>query len=539
MSARAARGIAAAAGTIAVITLLARTVGLVRVGVFAEAVRAGGVGEIYQAVNALPNVLVEVSAGGILAAVAIPLIAGHLGAGDPARAHSLANTLLTYTLAVLVPAAGLLALAAPWLALALIDDFDPRAHGVATTMIRAFALQVPLYGLGIVLTGLLHAHQRFVAAALAPLLSSCVVIGVYLTYGALVGGSTAPTAVSDAAVSLLAWGTTAGVVALSVPLVVPALRTGWRPGIEWRLPSADTAAVRRLAGAGLLVVGSQQGALVGAIWLAGRSVDRGVLPVWQYAQTVMLLPYAVLAVPIATATFPALAVASGSGGPDPRTLARSLRSALLVSGLGASVMLATARPVGALFTLLDSRRGAGASAEESLAALPATLILLAPALIGWSVIALLLRALYVHGPALPAAAAVAVGWGVALTPVVTTGAGADADTVLKALAVAMSMGLAVAALGLGVLVRRSWGAESVAGAGRSLGAIIVGVALSLAVADLVVAGWRPTTLVGVIGWGSAAALVAAVAFISAVALADRDLVRSLRERGRARRQGSA
>ena len=55
-------------------------------------------------------------------------------------------------------------------------------------MIRVFAPQVPLYGIGIVLAGVLQAHRRFLAAALAPLLSSLVVIGAYLLYGALARG---------------------------------------------------------------------------------------------------------------------------------------------------------------------------------------------------------------------------------------------------------------------------------------------------------------------------------------------------------------
>ena len=92
---RLASGIAGAAGLIAVTTLLARVVGFARVLVFADAVRAGGVGGIYQSVNALPNVLFEVAAGGVLAAVAVPLIAHRLGAGERDRADHTASVLLT------------------------------------------------------------------------------------------------------------------------------------------------------------------------------------------------------------------------------------------------------------------------------------------------------------------------------------------------------------------------------------------------------------------------------------------------------------
>ena len=72
---RFASTIAGAAGLIAVTTLLARVAGFARILVFADSVRTGGVGGIYQSVNAIPNVMFEIAAGGILAAVAVPLIA--------------------------------------------------------------------------------------------------------------------------------------------------------------------------------------------------------------------------------------------------------------------------------------------------------------------------------------------------------------------------------------------------------------------------------------------------------------------------------
>ena len=45
-----------------------------------------------------------------------------------------------------------------------------------------FAPQLPLYGIGIVLTGVLQAHRRFAWPVIAPLLSSLTVIGVYLVF---------------------------------------------------------------------------------------------------------------------------------------------------------------------------------------------------------------------------------------------------------------------------------------------------------------------------------------------------------------------
>lgn len=536
---RLAMGIAGAAGAIAGITLLARVAGLGRVLVFADSVRAGGVGEIYQSVNALPNVMVEIAAGGALAAVAVPLIARHRGLGDEAAAHRLASTLLTWVLTLLVPVAVALALAAEPLASFLVTDFDPRAQEVSARMLRIFAVQIPFYGMGIVLTGLLHAHRRFVAAALAPLLSSVVVLVSYLWYGSMVKGAIAPSAVSSTAIDVLAWGTTAGVVALSLPLVGPALATGWRWSPQWRLSGPERAAVGRLATAGLVVVIAQQLATLAVLWLANHAGDRGVLPVWQYAQTVYLLPYAVLAVPIAMSTFPTLALTAESAeGPASATLARALRGVLVVAGLGAAALIGGARPTGAFFALLDRRRGPQGASTAALEALPGTLLALAPGLIGFSVLALLTRALFVRGPAVAGAAAVAAGWAISALPLLTTGPDAGAETTLRQLALTSTLGMSLAAAGLALLVRRSWGEPATAGAARTLGALVIGVAAALALSDAVLAGWPLDTLAQSVGGGVLGGSVAALAFLGVMAVGDRELLGELRRRGRARREGA-
>ena len=82
------RSVVAAAGSIAVITLLARIVGFGRWLSFSHSVGATPVGTVYQSVNAVPNVIFEIAAGRVLAAVAVPLVAGHWRAptnGPPTR----------------------------------------------------------------------------------------------------------------------------------------------------------------------------------------------------------------------------------------------------------------------------------------------------------------------------------------------------------------------------------------------------------------------------------------------------------------------
>lgn len=537
---RLARGIAGAAGLIAVTTLLARAFGFGRTFVFADSVRAAGVGQVYSSINALPNVVFEVAAGGVLAAVAVPVIARNLGAGERGRADQGASALLTWALSVLVPLGVLLAVLAGPIAEWLIRSRDPDAVRIATLMLRIFAVQVPLYGVGIILTGVLHAHRRFLAAALAPLLSSVVVIVTYLWYGHLASGHTAPSEVPGSAIAVLAWGTTAGVAALSLPLLVPAARAGWRYRPTWTFPPGESRRVGSLAAAGALALGAQSGAVLATNWLLNAAARDGAFPVYQYVQALYLLPYAVMAVPVATSAFPALAQGEGRAEETSgqRTLAWSLRAVLVLTGLAAAVLVTVARPAGAFFAALDARRGATGSSPEALAALPVGLTTYALGIIGFGVAALLTRALYVRGRPLQAAAVVASGWALAaLVPVLTVSATASVGAALRTLGMWSSIGMSLTAVGLALLVRRHWGAEALVGSGRALSGVVIASAVAVGVGDVVVRRWLASGILDSIIIGGGAALVAALGFVAALALADRETVRVALRRGQTRRKG--
>jgi putative peptidoglycan lipid II flippase len=535
---RVATGIAGAAGLIAAFTMLSRLAGFARVLVFAESVRAGGVGDVYQSVNALPNVVFEVAAGGVLAAAAVPLIAHRIGRGEREHADRVASVLLTWVLIALVPLGLLLGLAAGPLSTVLVTGEDPAAHDVAVRLLRIFAVQVPLYGVGIVLTGLLHAHRRFLAAALAPFLSSVVVLGTYLWYGSLTDGVTDPSVVSDEAVAVLGWGTSLGVAVLSLPLVVPALRTGWRwqPGV--RLPPEDARRIGALAGAGVLALAAQQAAVVVTIRLANYAGGDGAFPVYQYVQAVYLLPYAVLAVPVAQSAFPALATRTGAGEDTAGTLSRALRAVLVLTGLAAGVLVAASAAIGAFFGLLDARRGTEGASPEALAAMPVALTAYAPGLVGFGLVALLTRALYVRGRPMDAAVATAVGWAIASVPPLLLVSPGDGPTVtLWTLGVWSAIGMSVAGAGLVLLVRRTWGPEATTGAARTTGTVVVALAVEAAVGDLVTHGRAMESLAAALGVGLAAGAVALAAGLVVLAVGDRAMVQEVRARGRARRRG--
>lgn len=477
-------GVAGNARTMALITAAARVAGFARTLVFAATVGATAVGSIYQSTNTVPNVVFEVAAGGVLAAATVPLLAARVAAGDRAGVDAIASALLGWVLLLLAPLAALVLLAARPIAAVLLDDPALGADAVprGTLMLMIFAPQIVFYGAGIVLTGVLQAHRRFAAAAAAPLVSSGVVIATYVLYGLLTPDPRAP---SRAGLLTLAIGTSLGVVAL-VATLVPSLRaTGVALRPRLRFPPGVARRALELAGAGLVALLAQQVAVLSVIWLSNHRGGAGVLIAYQYAQAVYLLPYAVLAVPLATAAFPVLAAGTDGPGRQPgdapappattAVLARTTRAVAVVAVAACAALIAAAPDIGGFFAAVD--RSGDAARGTALAALPAALTALAPALIGFALLALLTRALYARGPARRGAAWTAAGWLVAAgLPIALTARGHDVPGTLLALGLGSSLGMTLAAAALLALTRQAWGPDALAGLARTLGAAIAGAA---------------------------------------------------------------
>jgi len=480
------RGLLGAAALIAGLTVLARVVGFLRGLVFTAGVgNATVVGEAYNAANTVPNVLFEVVAGGALAGAVVPLLAGPLGRGDRREADRVAGALLGWTLLLLVPAAvAVAALAGPLSHLLRpgADLADQRA--LVALMLVVFAPQVLLYGLGVVLTGVLQAQRRFAWPALAPLLSSLVVVGAYLLYAQLVEPGGGGAATGSAALAVLAGGTTLGVVVLTLPLLAPVLASGLRPRPALRFPPGVLRRARGLAAAGLLALLAQQAAVLTALLLGGRLGDPapGSFSVFvQVVQPVSFLPYAVLAVPLATSAFPRLADLAARGDLDgyARTASTSTRAVVLVALLGAALLVAVAPAVEVLYAGLDAGRvpaaadaGAGAPAAggTAYAVVSAAVTAVAPSLLGLSLVAHVGRALYALERGRAAATATVAGWLVVVGAEVVLAAALPGRARLVALAAGTSLGMAVAAVLLLRALRGAAGPRAVEGVGRTLAA---------------------------------------------------------------------
>jgi murein biosynthesis integral membrane protein MurJ len=521
------------AAVVAAVTVLARAAGFGRSLAFSGAVGSGCVGQAYTTANLLPNVLFEVAAGGTLAGAVIPLVAAARSRADAdEQVDALAGGLLGWVLVVLAPASLALALLAGPVSRLLPADTCSGQRELAAGMIAIFAPQVVLYGVGAVLTGVLQAHHRFVAPAVAPLLSSLVVVLAYLGYGRATQGLTdSSDGVHPAALTWLAFGTTLGVLVMTVPLLVPVWRAGIRVRPTLRLPPGVAGQGRRLAAAGTLALVSQQVFVLVTLALADLRGDKPSITVLGYAQTLQLLPYAVLVVPLVTTTYPVLAATAARHDlvAFARLTAVSTRSVIALSTVGAAAVVGVAPAAAAFFAGLDRQRSPG---------LGPALTALAVGVLGWGLLGHLTRVLYALDAAGRAARAAATGWatGVLAAVVLVVAAGYDQGRSATGLAVAGSVATLSAATALLVTVRRKCGGEATRGMGHTLvvaPVVLVGAGLlGRAAGELVLsrAGAAPGLTTAVVA-ALAAAVTATALAAAAIWLLDPNALRHLRRPG--------
>jgi putative peptidoglycan lipid II flippase len=537
--ARTGAGIGRPALLIAVITGLANVVGFGRQLVFAHTVGATRLGTAYATANQVPNLVYAIVLGGALTGMVVPVLAGPALAGARAETRQTASALLTWTLLLLVPVSVAVALAArPIVSLLLGMAPGSAKTGMLTVgsrMLVVFAPQIVLYGLAIVGYGILQAHRRFTFPALAPVLSSIVVAAAYFAFVPLDHHRGVPHLPRPAEL-MLSVGTTAGVAALAVMALAPVrrLRLRLRPALHF--PPGLAARVRALALAGIAAVIAQNLSTIAVIVLANARGGPGALVLYSYGWQVFFVPYAVLAVPIATSAFPVLsasaqngseAAAADSGGSADfdAAAASSTRAAALVSWLGVALLAGACVPAARVFVSHDPAR-----ARELAWALAA----FAPGLAGFGLAANLSRILFACGRTRIAAAAITGGWllviaaDLAIVPLVSH------RWVVPALGLGNTAGLTVAGIALLGAVRRARGGAALRGLARACAAGLAGALAGAAAgagvsAALRVTGFLPNAVVVLF-----ACVASVLAFGLVVSALDGGELRSLVSRARAR-----
>jgi putative peptidoglycan lipid II flippase len=508
---QAGRGIGRAALLIGAITVAARATGFGRQLVFAHTVSHTCLGSAYATANQVPNIIYDIVLGGALTSAVVPVLAGAAARrsgpdGEPgatAEASQTASALLTWTVLLLAPASVLIALVAGPLVSVLLAG-APQCGMAATVavssrMLIVFAPQILLYGLAVVLYGILQAHHRFTAPALAPVLSSLVVMAAYVAFLPLGNGyQNRLAALPRPAELMLSVGTTAGVAALALTALWPALRLRLRLRPALRFPPGVARRARGLAAVGIATLIAQDASVVAVIVLANGHGGRGALVLYNYAWQMFFLPYAVLAIPIATSAFPVLSAQEGDSFDE--TAAAATRGVMLASWLGAALLAAAAAPAARLFI-------SGVGARHLALGFAA----FAPGLVGYGLSAQLSRVLLAQGRGRVTAVALVAGWLLVIAADVVAVSLVPSRWVVPALGVGNTIGLTLSGLGLLLAVRQVRGRAALRGLARSAGA---GCAGAVAGAAAGAAASAATPVSGVLPNAAVAVLACACACLA-------------------------
>jgi putative peptidoglycan lipid II flippase len=290
---------------VASLTILSRILGLIRTLVFSQTVGASCLGTTYVTANQVPNLLYELILGGALTSAMVPVLARSAERADrdpaeKARVSDITSALLTWTVIIVVPLVLAIVAAAGPIA-SLLNPSNPnagcvRADIVAVTsdMLRVFAPQAVLYGLSVVLYGLLQSYRRFAAPSIGPGISSLVLIACYLAFVPLNQGRPLARLPLSAELALLV-GTTLGIAALVVVAIPPTRRLHLRLRPVLRFPPGVACRAGGLALVGVVELVAIDVANVVAIALANGRGTTGAIVLFNYGSQVFNSISAILA----------------------------------------------------------------------------------------------------------------------------------------------------------------------------------------------------------------------------------------------------
>ncbi len=286
--------------------MVSRVLGLVRDMLLAARLGAGPVADAFFVALQFPNLFRRIFAEGAFNAAFVPLYAGRLeehGADEAGRfAREVLSVLTTSVLLIVVIAQ----LVMPWLMFALGPGFieDPDLFAFAVLLTQITMPYLLCMSIAAMLSGALNSHERFAAAAAAPILLNIVLISL-LTWGQGPYGTLA---------WLLCIGVTFAGVLQVIWLVLAARRAGVKLGFA---APRLTPAVKRL-----LVLGVPGAAAAGVTHInqlvasSIATLQEGARSWIYYADRLYQLPLGVIGIAMGVALLPALTKRLRAGAPE-------------------------------------------------------------------------------------------------------------------------------------------------------------------------------------------------------------------------------
>ncbi len=292
-------------------TTLSRLSGLAETVAVGVVLGATYLGNSFQSINALPNIVYyQLLAGSLFVSLLVPPLVHHVDAGDSEAARRLAGGFFGVLLAAAAGLAALLLIAGPIIVRLLTLGVPGQAAAAAQTRVQMILLvlflpQIFLYLVAGASGAVLNAHGRFALAAGAPTLENLGIITTLFLVALIFGTGVGVGTVTDAELLLLGLGTTAAVGVHAAAVWLGARSNGLTlvPRAGWREPEVR-AVVRRVVPT-LAFTGLEAMQVFVVFMVANRL--RGGLVAFQLAFSFFILPAAIVTWPIARALLPQLA----------------------------------------------------------------------------------------------------------------------------------------------------------------------------------------------------------------------------------------
>ncbi|HET7738647.1 MAG TPA: murein biosynthesis integral membrane protein MurJ, partial [Tepidiformaceae bacterium] len=356
-------GLALAAAIVAFGFIGSRFLGVIRTSAVANAFGSGPELDAYLVAFRIPDLIFQVLAGATLASAFIPVFSRVIRRDGEERAWQLASASLNLIVLATAALCVVAFILAPWLVPLTAPGLELESKAVSLT--RLMLLSPLIFAASGMVTGILNARQRFLLAALAPMLYNLAII-----FGALVLAG--PWGIE---------GLAAGVVAgafLHLAVQLPGLvreRMRYRLTLDWRNP--DVREVARLMAPRVVGLAAAQVNFIVTVYFASK-IAPGAISNLTFAWSLAILPLGLFGMAISTAVFPTMAdqAAGEEREAMQRTLSRSLRAIMFLSVPAALGLALLAEPIAQLvlqrgeFTSADTSAVAGALAFYCIGIVP-------------------------------------------------------------------------------------------------------------------------------------------------------------------------
>ena len=289
------------AAMMSVLVIISRLTGFMRTWGQAYALGVTALASCYTIANNLPNQLYELVMGGMLVTAFLPVYLSVKKKQGRRGSNAYASNLLSIVCILMgVMTIVSLIFAGPivWTqSFGATSDFDSE---LAVYFFRFFAVEVILYALSSIISGILNAERDYLWSNAAPIFNNIICTSSFLLYAHFMDSN--PTL----AILLLAVGNPLGVL-VQILVQLPSLK---RHGIEfsWHVDWHDPALKETLSiGVPSLYVTFISFPTVAVMTSSALSVTAKGASIAYYARLWYVLPYSVFAIPITVAMFTELA----------------------------------------------------------------------------------------------------------------------------------------------------------------------------------------------------------------------------------------